>query len=109
MLWAYINYPNPHVTIHRSAGCGNIQAQRKPLQRVITLDSGSLNRELMRFRDKYYKFGATPEFNDMWLMVDLGWSGVEEGVVNDVLGYLAKHYAPFATVAPKVHCEMEHR
>jgi hypothetical protein len=29
MLKAYINYPNPHVTIHANAECSRIQQQHK--------------------------------------------------------------------------------
>ena len=32
MLKAYINYPNPHVTIHANAECSRIQQQHKQEQ-----------------------------------------------------------------------------
>ncbi len=106
MLYAYINYPNPHITIHKSSSCGNIQQQHKKSQRVVHLNSNTLSSELLNFKEKHYKFGANPETNDMWLIVDFNPEEIEQGIVDDVLDLLKKHYSPFRKVTPKVHCEL---
>ena len=104
MLKAYINYPNPHVTIHVNAGCAAIQQQHKKDQRVVRFDIGSLSRELNRFAMKEYQFGAQAETNDMWLELNLGDNKFEKALVDYVRTLLAQHYKPFSRVKVDEHC-----
>lgn len=104
MMKAYINYPNPHVTIHAKVGCATIQQQHKKGQRVVRLDIGTLSRELNRFAMKEHRFGAQAETNDMWLEVNLGDTTFERAVVEYVKTLLAQHYTPFARIKIDEHC-----
>ena len=104
MLKAYINYPNPHVTIHANAECSRIQQQHKQEQRVVRLEVRSLSLELQRFSAQEYQFGAEAETNDMWLELDFSDPVFEKAVVEYVRSILALHYSPFARVSVDEHC-----
>ncbi len=104
MLTAYLNYPNPHVTIHTDTDCTTIQQQHKQNQRVIRLDKRTLSAELERFQNKYYRFGSDQETNDMWLYVDFLDSAFEHAVVEYIRTLLGAQYAPFNRVVINEHC-----
>ncbi len=104
MIRAYINYPNPHITIHADTSCGNVHQQHKQNQRVISIDQASLTSELKHFSDKDYRFGSQAEINDMWLIIDLEDDTFERAVVEHILKFLSKHYSPFERVAVDEHC-----
>jgi hypothetical protein len=104
MLTAYLNYPNPHVTIHTDNGCATIQQQHKQNQRVIRLNQKTLSAELERFENKYYRFGADQETNDMWLYVDFLNPTFERAIVEYVRSLLGVHYSPFSRVTINEHC-----
>lgn len=104
MLKAYINYPNPHVTIHVDSKCASVQQQHKKDQRVVRIDVLNLSGELTKFRAKEYVFGAQAERNDMWLHVDFGDDGFERAVVEYIRKLLGSHYTPFVRSKVEVHC-----
>jgi hypothetical protein len=104
MISAYINYPNPHVTIHANDGCGNVQQQHKQGQLNVLLNRKTLSSELERFESKFYKFGADQSTNDMWLTVDFSDSKFERAVVEYIRQLLASNYSPFARVTVNEHC-----
>jgi hypothetical protein len=105
MILVYINYPNPHITIHKDIGCGNIRPHDKEGQRKITINENSISKELLRFSEKDYRFSSNAELNDMWLLVDLEDDSAEAQAVEDVRKHLAGHYTPFGRVKVDVHCE----
>jgi hypothetical protein len=104
MIAAYINYPNPHVTVHAAAECARIQQHRKTQQRVLKLTASTLSSELERCESKHYPFGADQSTNDMWLHVDFGDPEFERAVVAHILRILASHYRRFARVVVDEHC-----
>lgn len=104
MLTAYINYPNPHITIHADAGCSAIGQQNKPGQRRVSVNRGSLSAELERFSSKHYRFGSDRETNDMWLVADLSDVEFERAVIEHVRKLLAVHYSPFGRISISEHC-----
>jgi len=104
MLKAYINYPNPHITIHGDAGCADIRKQHKEGQRLVRLDVASLSTELKRFKAKDYRFGSAAGTNDMWLEVDFADHAFERAIVEYVRKLLAEHYTPFGQVGVEQHC-----
>lgn len=107
MLTAYINYPNPHVTIHAALNCGNIQQQHKQDQRVIRLNTATVSTALARFEAKEYRFGADKTTNDMWLYVDFADIEFERAVVEHIRRILTRHYSPFRRVQIDEHCREE--
>jgi hypothetical protein len=104
MLKVYINYPNPHITVHSDGECPRIQQQHKQRQRIVRLDVATLSAELKRFMAKNYRFGSAPDTNDMWLDVDLGDPVFERAVVEFVQKLLAQHYDPFGRIKVDQHC-----
>lgn len=105
MIRVYINYPNPHITIHANTTCGSLHQQHKENQRAVSINRSTLSAELMRFSEKDYRFGAQVENNDMWLAVDLDDSAFEHAVVEYIRKLLARYYSPFGKVAIDQHCE----
>jgi hypothetical protein len=105
MISVYINYPNPHITIHKAQACGNIRPHDKEGQRKITINENSISKELLRFSEKDYRFSSNVEQNDMWLVVDLENDSAEAQAVEDVRKHLAHHYTPFGRVKVDVHCD----
>lgn len=106
MIHVYINYPNTHISIHKSTSCGHIQQQRKASQRVIRLNSETIDREMDKFSGKFYRFAAEKTLNDMWLILDFEHEVTALGIVADVKALLERHYSPFRRVKPVVHCEI---
>lgn len=104
MIKAYINYPNPHVTVHGDSACGSIQSQNKPDQRLCRINVKTISDELRKFQNNEYRFGATPSNNDMWLEIDFDDKAFEMAVIEHICSLLGKHYSPFARVKPEPHC-----
>jgi hypothetical protein len=104
MIRVYINYPNPHVSIHGNPTCGAIQPMWKPGQRFIQIDRGTLSDELTRFANKVYTFAAKREVNDMWPEVEFGDFAFELAVVHYVKNLLGQHYQPLARATVEIHC-----
>lgn len=105
MLKAYINYPNPHITIHADAECPTIQQQHKQGQRVVELRVATLSAELERFAAKEHRFAPNPDANDMWLNVEFGDPAFEWAVIEYVRRLLRRHYTPFARIKVDEHCQ----
>jgi hypothetical protein len=104
MVKVYINYPNPHISLHRKAGCGNIRQQQKAGQRIVHLNIASLSAELKRFKARDYRFGADAQTNDMWLEIDFNDPEFERAVIEYIRRLLAEHYTPFRRVVIETHC-----
>ena len=104
MLNVYINYPNPHISIHGMEGCPSIRQQHKVDQRIVRIDLASLSSELRRFSSKDYAFGSQAKTNDMWLEVDFGDLAFERAAVEYIRGLLAARYMPFVGIKVETHC-----
>ncbi len=104
MLKAYVNYPNPKVSVHHDPSCGQIQKMAKPGQRLIRIDSKTISVELQHFTSKKYTFTANPAGNDMWLEIDFGDPSFEAAVLGYLHRLIGKHYSPFAKVDLEEHC-----
>ena len=104
MLKAYVNYPNPKVSVHHDSSCRVIQKNAKPGQRFVRIDIASISAELRRFDVKEYTFAANFAENDMWLEADFGDVAFEAAVIAHVHHIISRHYAPFENVAVETHC-----
>lgn len=104
MLHVYINYPNPHSTIHRDPDCKLIQRAHVQGQRVAQIKLATLTTELYKFANKEYEFGAQAHLNDIWLEIDFQDAGFETAVAEYVLRLAGQHYTPLLSVKPKRHC-----
>ena len=104
MIRVYINYPNPHFTIHSAPQCSRIQQSHKKQQRYLKIDRDNFETQYIRLRNKDFRFAATPEFNDMWLEIDLGGNSQEQPLVEEIKRVLARHYKPFMQAPITEHC-----
>ncbi len=104
MLWAYINYPNPHITVHRDQSCSSIQKQNKHGQRYLKVNMATISKELICFSEKKYPFASKSEVNDMWLEIDFGDSGFENSILDYIRQLIGNHYSPLMDVIPDNHC-----
>ena len=82
VLHAYINHPNPHITVHGQSTCGAIGKMRKPGQRQVRLHTASIGHELQWFAMKAHGFGSDTSTNDMWGEIDFGDGAFEHVKVN---------------------------
>ena len=67
----YVNYPNPHFTIHEDPHCSDFQKQQKQNQRVLNVNEANIEETLNQFISGHYKFAANSSENDMWLDISL--------------------------------------
>ena len=102
MTSAYINYPNPHVTIHHESSCPQIQKMRKVNQRRIVLSRRSFDEGLRELHA--LKLRAEEVYNDVWLAIDFGDQEFEDAVVRYTSGVLGKRYSPLSNCRIAVHC-----
>jgi len=104
MLWVYINYPNPHLTIHYDPGCGRIRAMRKPEQRVCRIGAETISSELQKFKTGQYRFGSTPATNDMWIAIDFQDEAFEKATATYIHRLLSQRHKPFVNAPLEEHC-----
>lgn len=104
MLTAYINYPNPHITIHADTSCSRIMQHSNASHRIISLDRHSLSGELERFASKEHRFASESAFNDMWLRLDFGDVDFERAIVSHIRSLVGQHYKPLRTAQISDHC-----
>ena len=104
MIRAYINYPNPLVTVHSGLSSGTFQKHGKEDQHVVRLNIETSFGELRLFAEKNYQFEANPDTNDMWLEVDFMDLKFEWSVIDYIRLLLSWHCTPFAKVNVDQHC-----
>ena len=104
MLSVYLNYPNSRVTIHTQSTCSFVRSHRKIGQRVLRIDQESLSAELHRISSRTFRFAATVENNDLWLVVDLADPDLELAVAKHVHRQLGKRYKRFRDAVIETHC-----
>jgi hypothetical protein len=104
MICLYINYPNPHFTIHGNDFCSEIRKMHKENQRKIDVSMGNLDNVLTDFIANKYKFAAKKELNDLWIAITLDSPEQEIGFVNTIQTLLGLQYKPFRNGKIKKHC-----
>ncbi len=101
----YINYPNPHITIHKNASCGQIQSHQKSGQRLVKVSAVTLKNVLSSFINDAYDFKAEAQWNDLWLDISLSTPEQEIGFVHVIQAVLGQRYNLLSTAPIYVHCE----
>lgn len=104
MIFVYINYPNPHITIHRDPTCGRIQQHQRPGQRVGRIDISSLEGFLAGAIQGQISFAAEAGLNDIWLEIDLPTPEQEIGLVHIFQALIGQRYTPLSTAPVDLHC-----
>ena len=100
---AYINYPNPRITLHWNDTCSEVQKNRKEGQRVVMLNPDTIESALGRFVNRGFSFASNPDENDMWLDISLGSPRHDEAVVYVIQSLLGRRYRPLATASVEAH------
>ena len=100
---AYINHPNPHITIHRNPACPQIQKHQKESQRTVTVTAQNIGYVLTDFIQGKYRFAADSAHNDLWLEISLSSSKREESLVYVVQAILSLKYRPFERAPVNKH------
>jgi len=101
----YINYPNPHITIHKNASCGQIQSHQKGGQRLVKVSASTLKTVLNLLINDAYDFKAEAQRNDLWLDISLSTSEQEIGFVHVIQAILGQRYKPLSNAPISIHCE----
>jgi len=104
---AYINYPQPHATIHFDAGCIQFRKQHKSGQRTVCLNPNSSGKEIRAFGSGKYTFRSNASANDMWLDVCFEDHEFEEAVLAYILRLLAMRYKCFKGMRVKTCCQAQ--
>ena len=104
MTKAYINYPEPHVTLHADQRCPEIGKMRKPNQRHAHVNITSFSREVQDLTSKSFRFGADSSINDLWISVDFNDRQFEKAVIDYIHQRLVSRYTPLGRVHPQYHC-----
>lgn len=104
-MQVYLNYPNPHITIHKESTCGQIHMHHKPEQRRVHINPVTLRFVLTDFLNDKYMFKAERLFNDLWLDITLDTPEQEVGLVHVIQAIIGQRYSPFSDAPVKEHCE----
>jgi hypothetical protein len=104
-MQVYINYPNPHITIHKNASCRQIKKQQKDEQRHIKVRITNLDDVLTKFINEDYEFKSEKLYNDLWLDISLDNYELEIGVLRTIQAIIGQRYKPLSNAPITIHCE----
>jgi len=104
-MQVYINYPNPHFTIHKNGTCQQIRMHQKIGQRIVKVSAATLKQVLQSLINDAYDFKAEPQWNDLWLDISLSTPEQEIGFVHVIQAILGQRYKPLGNAPVSIHCE----
>jgi len=103
-MWLYINYPNPHFSIHFNPACSMIQMHRVPGQRLLRVTPSHLGDFLLEFREERIQFAAQSGLNDIWIEINLDTREQELNLVDEVQALIGRRYRPLGDARIEEHC-----
>ena len=103
-MYVYVNYPNPHFTIHRDPNCALVQAHGKPGQRLVRVRADNVDEVLADFTAWKYRFASHAQANDLWLDICLETTEQEEHLVYLIRALVGSRYTPLADAPVYRHC-----
>ena len=103
-MQVYINYPNPHITIHNDSSCQQIHVHKKSGQRIVKVNLSTLKSVLSQFANDAYDFKSEAQLNDLWLDISLSTHEQEIGFVHIVQALLGQRYKPLGSAPISEHC-----
>jgi hypothetical protein len=104
-MQVYINYPNPHFTVHKNVSCQRIHLHKKVEQRIVQVSAATIKRILNAFINDSYDFKAEAQWNDLWLDIKLSTPEQEIGLVHIIQLILGQRYKPLSNAPISIHCE----
>jgi hypothetical protein len=103
-MHVYLNYSNPHITIHKDPNCGQIHMHHRQGQRRVCINTITLRFVLSDFINEKYAFRSVKHFNDLWLEINLDTPAQETGLVHVIQAILGQRYSPFSDAPVIEHC-----
>jgi hypothetical protein len=103
-MQVYINYPNPHFTIHKDSACQQIHMHQKSGQRIVKISPATLKNVLSQFINDAYDFKSKAQRNDLWLDVSLSTPEQEIGFIHIIQAILGQRYRPLSNASISIHC-----
>jgi hypothetical protein len=103
-MQVYINYPNPHFTIHKNSSCPQIHIHQKSGQRIVKVNPATLKNVLSQFINDAYDFKSEAQWNDLWLDVSLSTYEQEIGFVHVIQALIGQRYKPLGNAPISDHC-----
>lgn len=100
----YVNYPQPHFTIHCDPNCKEFRKHKKKEQRRIVVNQDNLGNVLTDLIQNRFHFRAEKSHNDLWLEVSLDTPEQEIGFVHTIQALLGKKYKPLENARIIKHC-----
>ena len=104
MTKAYLNYPNPHMTLHGDSGCAEIGKMGKANQRDVAITRASFTQALAQLTLRGFRLGPDASVNDVWLCVDFGDPEFEEAVARYIHRLLGRRYSRLQGTPIARHC-----
>jgi hypothetical protein len=101
---AYLNYPNPHMTLHGDSACAEIGKMGKANQRNVAVTRASFTQALSQLAGEGFRLGADASVNDVWLSVDIGDPEFEEAVARYIHRLLGQRYSRLQGTPIDRHC-----
>ncbi|HEY6968008.1 MAG TPA: hypothetical protein VJA94_02300 [Candidatus Angelobacter sp.] len=104
MVKAYLNYPNPHMTLHCGSACAEVGKMHKAQQRTVKIDQASFSQALKQLAGKEFRLGSQASINDVWLTINFGDEEFEEAVARYVCRFLGQRYSRPRGAQIRKHC-----
>lgn len=98
----YINYPNPHLTIHGTAD--GFYRRADVATRLVRITRANKAEELKRFTGGFYPFGASAGVNGIWIEIDLGNFEEEVELAREIWKRLGVRYTRLIPAPFTIHC-----
>lgn len=102
MTNAYLNYPNPHMTLHRNSACAEIGKMHKAEQRNLKIDQTSFSQAFNQLTS--LQLGSQASVNDVWLTINFKDTEFEQAVAEYVCRFLSLRYGPLKDASVEKHC-----
>jgi hypothetical protein len=100
---AYINYPQPNITIHWNDNCPHVMKHHKVNQRIVRINAQTIEESLARFVNRKLKFAPNSGENDMWIEVSLGSPRHDEAVIYVIHSILGIRYTRLKSASIENH------
>ncbi len=100
----YLNYPNPHMTLHSDSTCAEIGKMQKVGQRNVTITRASFTQALSQLTSSGFQLGAEASVNDVWFTIDFDDAEFEGAVARYILRLLGQRYSPLRAAPVQKHC-----
>jgi len=97
----YINYPNPHITIHLNPNCGFIKSSGRLREIRSEDDSSLLLKDISSGPQGELPFTAKKHLNGLWVHI---FKGDPNGIANSIQEELIKTYNVHNNFEIKVCC-----